>query len=292
MTMKCRPFYSMQEIIQNGNVHDFHRKFGNRTKGTHGVYIWGFAQDWSKLSQNEKNQIDVLWPLDPMNEFAINVKSQDIGIYYLGKATSINIFERIMQERANLFGGFFPIYEWNHYFTATPFLSIWNQLLDRIARLNSNQVHFNRLNKYQSCVCSNLNPFQSSSPILYSNACFSDNNLIDRIMNPNRNLFLKASIQEMSKNFIFTWIEINESKVTEQTEQVEKLLHDLLGVNILGIGGTKRIGAINQGNFLNYQISNCSVSIDFNSNPELYKRIEQINRDSITLQSKCKCFRD
>jgi hypothetical protein len=277
----------MQKIIQDGNAHDFHRKFGARTKGKHGVYIWGFAKQMKDLDEEIKKGFPKEFA--DLNEFAVNADSQDIGIYYIGKATSINIFERIMQERANLFGGFFPIYEWKHYFNATPFLSIWNQLLDRIARLNSNQVHFNRLNKYQSCVCSNLNPFQSSSPILYSNAYFNENNLIDRTMNPNSNLFLKASMQEMSKNFIFTWIEIDESK---NTEQVEKLLHDLLGVNILGIGGTKRIGAINKGNFSNYDISISGVTISFNSNPELHKRIEQINGSSLSLQNSCKCFRD
>ncbi len=287
MTMKCRPFYSMQEIIQNGNVQDFHRKFGKSTKGTHGVYIWGFAQDWSKLSQNEKNQIDVQWPLDPMNEFAVNVKSQDIGIYYIGKATSINIFERIMQERANLFGGFFPIYAWNHYFTATPFLSIWNQLHDQIASSNLNHAHSNRLKKYKDCRCSNLNPFQSSTPIIYSNACFNEYNLMDRIMQGESDL--SKQIKKMSKNFIFTWIEIVKEG---DIPTVEKTLHGILGVNILGVGGIKRIGAINPGKFSNYQINNSSVSIDFNSNQELYKRIEQINRSSISLHNNCKCFKN
>jgi hypothetical protein len=282
MTYSCGAFYSMQKIIQNGNAHAFHRKFGQQTSEKHGVYIWGFAQN---LSNDSKMQLDS----NPLNEFAVTVKSQDIGIYYIGKATSINIFERIMQERANLFGGFFPIFEWDHYFTATPFLSIWNQLDDTIARLSSNQAHFNRLNKYQNCVCSNLNPFRLPCPIHYSNAYFNKNNLIDRIMQPKCNTLLKTSIEEMSKKFIFTWIEIDDS---QDTERVEKLLHEMLGVNILGIGGTKRIGAINKGNFSNYDISNSDVSISFKSNPDLYKRIEQINGDSITLQNKCKCFKD
>ncbi len=289
MSYRCRPFYSIQKIIQNGQLLDFHRKFGNLTNGRHGVYIWGFAKQMKDLEVEIRKGLPKEYA--DLNEFAVNTNSQDIGIYYVGKVASenLNVFERIMQERANLFGGFFPIFEWDHYFTATPFLSIWNQLDDTIARLSSNQAHFNRLNKYQNCVCSNLNPFRLPCPIHYSNAYFNKNNLIDRIMQPKCNTLLKTSIEEMSKKFIFTWIEIDDS---QDTERVEKLLHEMLGVNILGIGGTKRIGAINKGNFSNYDISNSDVSISFKSNPDLYKRIEQINGDSITLQNKCKCFKD
>ena len=294
MTIKCRPFYSMQKIIQNGNVQDFHRKFGARTEGRHGVYIWGFAKETPNLSEESKGQLGIHWPSDPMNEFAVDVESKNIGIYYVGKVESknLNVFERIMQERANLFGGFSPIFNWDHYFEDTPFLSVWQQLNDALARdeKHSSKAHRLRLEKYEKCTCGQTKPFPQLNPILHSNSSFHENNLFERLITPKneRDFKLQESLSNISKKFIFTWVEMENST---NTEKVENLLHELLGVNILGIGGKKRIGAINKGDFKSNQISKGGLTIDFNCNQELYNRIVQINDDSIRLQNNCKCFK-
>ena len=130
MTYTCRPFYSMQKILASGNCTDFHRKFGELTKEKRGVYIWGFAKEDFEIPVNyDQNNA-------PMEQFEVQVSSENIGIYYVGKVESenLNIFERIMQERANLFGGFSPIFEWDTYFHNTPMLHMHAQLGDKIAR--------------------------------------------------------------------------------------------------------------------------------------------------------------
>jgi len=283
MTYTCRPFYSMQKILAHGTPEEFHRKFGELTKGTRGVYIWGFAKEFYQI-QDDSETIDA-----SMKQFEVQVSSENIGIYYVGKVESmnLNIFERIMQERANLFGGFFPIFEFKHYFVPTPFLTTWNQMRDLT---NQKSTHQSRLKKYQSCTCTNSNPFsQPQTPLLYSNAYFNKNNLVDQLLNTNLNpnVVLK-SVKEMSSNFIFTWIDCEtKQKVSED----ENLLHDVLGVNVLGVGGIRRIAAIKPSILTNNTINNTSASIDFSNNVQLFNRISKIHNDSIQLINQCRCFK-
>ena len=283
MTNTCRPFYSMQKILNSGMDIDFHRKFGNLTKNAHGVYIWGFAKDLKEDGDKAKQRTKV----NDLSNFEVNVEMEDIAIYYVGKAESINVFERIMQERANLFGGFFPIFEFKHYFVPTPFLTTWNQMSDLT---NQKSTHQSRLKKYQSCICTNSNPFsQPQTPLLYSNAYFNKNNLVDQLLvtNLNPNVVLK-SVKEMSSNFIFTWIDC---ETIQKVSEVENLLHDVLGVNVLGVRGIRRIAAIKPSILTNNTINNISVSIDFSNNVQLFNRISKIHDDSIQLINQCRCFK-
>jgi len=283
MANTCRPFYSIQKIFKLGTNKDFHRKFGQLTEGKRGVYIWGFAKEFYQI-QGDSETIDA-----SMKQFEVQVSSENIGIYYVGKVESmnLNIFERIMQERANLFGGFFPIFEFKHYFVPTPFLTTWNQMRDLT---NQKSTHQSRLKKYQSCTCTNSNPFsQPQTPLLYSNAYFNKNNLVDQLLNTNLNpnVVLK-SVKEMSSNFIFTWIDC---ETKQKVSEVENLLHDVLGVNVLGVGGIRRIAAIKPSILTNNTINNTSASIDFSNNVQLFNRISKIHNDSIQLINQCRCFK-
>ena len=303
MTIKCRPFYSMQEIIQNGKDTDFHRKFGALTKGRHGVYIWGFAKETPNLSEESKGQLGIHWPSDPMNKFAVDVESKNIGIYYVGKVESknLNVFERIMQERANLFGGFYPIFEWDTYFHNTPMLHMHSQLGDKIARKEKLKIatggksvwdkriikHMKNLDRYEKC--SNNSIFKDS-PELYSNAGFNQNNIFDRI-SPGGHISQKLvdSLKNMSEKFIFTWIEIDIPNPEETKQNIKKLESELincLGVNVFGIG-SKYALSIHEFDSL-YELKN----VDWTANQALKKRIEHINKKSLELKdSPCGCFK-
>lgn len=287
MTYTCRPFYSMQKIIKYGKGEDFHRKFGELTKGTRGVYIWGFAKEVSQITGDSKT-IDA-----SMKQFEVQVSSENIGIYYVGKveSQSSNIFERIMQERANLFGGFSPIFSWDHYFRATPFLSVWQQLNDTSARKKISKKHFKRLENYTNCDHQGK-LFNIENPILYSNAHFHENNFIDHILNPNVEYQeLNQSISQMSKNFIFTWIDISDKA---SIKSIENLLHHTLGVNTLGTGKIKTINNFNDITFDKFKLTlskSTSETIDFSKNKQLLKRIQKIHSDSKHLIQGCNCFK-
>jgi hypothetical protein len=290
MTYTCRPFYSMQKILACGNCKNFHRKFGKLTEGKRGVYIWGFANEDFEIPVNcDPNNAS-------MEQFEVQVSSESIGIYYVGKVEShsSNIFERIMQERANLFGGFSPIFKWDHYFKATPFLSVWQQLNDTSARKKISKKHFKRLENYTNCDHQGK-LFNIENPILHSNAHFHENNLIDRILNPNseEDQELKQSISQMSKNFIFTWIEIRDQ---ELIEPIEHMLHRTLGLNTLGTGKIKILDCFAEIEVIDSVLScdklnNKKLGIDFSNNIKLLERMQQLNSSSKDLINNCNCFK-
>ena len=312
MTYTCRPFYSMQKIINSGKNEKFtknfqsyfHRKFGTLTEGKRGVYIWGFA--------NEDFEIPVNY--DPnnatMEQFEVQVSSENIGIYYVGKVESenLNVFERIMQERANLFGGFSPVFNWDQYFKDTPMLHMHSQLGDEIARKEKLKIatggksewdkriikHMTNLDRYEKC-CSNS--IFKDSPLLYSNACFNQNNIFD-LISPGGHFSqnLVDSLKNMFEKFIFTWIEIDTPNSEEKIpikedrkiniKKLESELINCLGVNVFGIGSKYALS------FHEFDSLNELNKVDWTANRELEVRIKSINRESRELKnSPCGCFK-
>jgi hypothetical protein len=300
MTYTCQPFYSMQKILASGNCRDFHRKFGELTKEKRGVYIWGFAEKMLDITPNACSDFPKKW--SPMNEYAVHVESNKIGIYYIGKAVSINIFERIMQERANLFGGFSSIFNWDQYFKDTPMLHMHSQLGDKIAREEKPKrnerlkKHMTNLDRYEKCSHNRIFKI-ADSPLLYSNACFNQNNIFD-LISPGGHFSQKLvdTIKNMSEKFIFTWIEIDipnsEEKIpiTEDRKinikKLESELINCLGVNVFGIDSKYA---------LNFQELESLVElnkVDWTANRELEVRIKSINKESRELKnSPCGCFK-
>jgi hypothetical protein len=281
----------MQKILACGNCDNFHRKFGELTEGKRGVYIWGFAKEDFEIPVN----------CDPnnatMKQFEVQVSSENIGIFYVGKveSKSSNIFERIMQERANLFGGFSPIFIWEHYFKEAPFLSVWQQLDDTVARDErySSKAHLLRLKKYQDCTCGQTKPFQQLKPILHSNASFHENNLFERLITPknDEDIKLQESLSKISKNFIFTWIDISDKA---SIKSIENLLHHTLGVNTLGTGKIKTINNFKDVTFddLKPTLSiSPSETINFSNNQQLFERIQKIHSASKDMIKDCNCFK-
>ena len=297
MTYTCRPFYSMQKILASGNCDNFHRKFGKLTEGKRGVYIWGFAKEDFEIPVN----------CDPnnatMKQFEVQVSSENIGIYYVGKVESenLNIFERIMQERANLFGGFSPIFEWDTYFHNTPMLHMHSQLGDKIAREEKPKrnerlkKHMTNLDRYEKCSQNKIfNSTQAKSPIIYSNSCFNENNLFD-ITTPGTHYKpkLKKVLQKMSRNFIFTWIELDiqnqECEKEQEKKDIKKLESELincLGVNVFGIDSKYTLS------FTAFNSLKELKSVKWQDNPALEDRIKNINTESLNLKkSHCGCFK-
>lgn len=297
MTYTCRPFYSMQKILASGNCRNFHRKFGKLTEGKRGVYIWGFAKEDFEIPLN----------CDPnnatMKQFEVQVSSENIGIYYVGKVESenLNIFERIMQERANLFGGFSPIFEWDKYFHNTPMLHMHAQLGDKIAREEKPKrnerlkKHMTNLDRYEKCSQNKIfNSNQAKSPILYSNACFNQNNIFD-LISPGGHFSQKLvdTLKNMSEKFIFTWIELDiqnqECEKEQEKKDIKKLESELincLGVNVFGIDSKYALS------FTAFNSLEELKSVKWQDNLALEDRIKHINTESLNLKkSHCGCFK-
>lgn len=291
MTYICKPFYSMQKILLHGTSDEFHRKFGKLTEGKRGVYIWGFANEDFEIPVNsDPNNVS-------MEQFEIQVSSENIGIYYVGKVESenLNIFERIMQERANLFGGFYPIFEWHTYFHNTPMLHLHSQLRDKIARKekpsrNERLIkHMSNLDRYEECSLNSIFKIDDS-PLLYSNAFFNQNNIFD-LISPGKHFSQKLTdlLKNMSEKFIFTWIEIDIPNPEETKQKIKKLESELiscLGVNVFGIGSKYAL------NFLKFDSLNELKNVDWAANQGLINRIKHINKKSFALKdSPCGCFK-
>jgi len=291
MTYICKPFYSMQKILLHGTSDEFHRKFGKLTEGKRGVYIWGFANEDFEIPVNsDPNNVS-------MEQFEIQVSSENIGIYYVGKVESenLNIFERIMQERANLFGGFYPIFEWDTYFHNTPMLHLHSQLRDKIARKekpsrNERLIkHMTNLDRYEECSLNSIFKIDDS-PLLYSNAFFNQNNIFD-LISPGKHFSQKLTdlLKNMSEKFIFTWIEIDIPNPEETKQKIKKLESELiscLGVNVFGIGSKYAL------NFLKFDSLNELKNVDWTANQGLINRIKHINKKSFALKdSPCGCFK-
>jgi hypothetical protein len=281
----------MQKILVNGTSDEFHRKFGKLTEGKRGVYIWGFAKELCESTAiSSKDE-------DPMKQFEVQVTSKNIGIYYIGKVESknLNIFERIMHERANLFGGFFPIFEWDTYFHDTPMLQMLSQLRDEIARKERPKrdkrlkKHMTNLDRYEKC-SDNIIFNIDYSTLLYSNAYFNQNNIFDIISTGNHfSPKLINSLKNMSEKFIFTWIEIDTSNQEDTKPNIKKLESELinyLGVNVLGIGSKYALS------FHEFDSLDELNVVEWKDNLALKERINHINKKSIELKnSPCGCFK-
>jgi hypothetical protein len=97
----------------------------------------------------------------------------------------------------------------------------------------------------------------------------------------------------MSKNFIFTWIEIHNQ---ELIEPIEHMLHRTLGLNTLGTGKIKILDCFAEIEIKEYVLSsdklnNNNLGIDFSKNMKLLERIQQLNSTSKDLINNCNCFK-
>jgi hypothetical protein len=155
--------------------------------------------------------------------------------------------------------------------------------------------HMTNLDRYEKCSQNKIfNSNQAKSPILYSNACFNQNNIFD-LISPGGHFSQKLvdTLKNMSEKFIFTWIELDiqnqECEKEQEKKDIKKLESELincLGVNVFGIDSKYALS------FTAFNSLEELKSVKWQDNLALEDRIKHINTESLNLKkSHCGCFK-
>jgi hypothetical protein len=218
-------------MIQNNEYY-------KRSIGPPGVYSWGFT-----LRENGK----------------LPIKEDELIVYYIGKRepgakyslkspiVRENVYERIMQEVAHLFGGFGTVIDKNH-MLLHPF----------DARIKEQQD-------------------QKTNHVLYSVEG------LHTLLSFFSNAQIQDTVDWMKQRFVFCWIEFNPNYYSQQPlayhDEIRKLeneMHHIVRTNVLGVGkinssmSKKDINNVNETPFFNYKI-------DWSKNPILENWLKEVN---------------
>jgi hypothetical protein len=269
MKITASPFYHAKTLrdISSGNKELNPDWFTSRRSGPCGVYLWGF------YTGNFDDTFDE-------NSFKLDEEKLDFSIYYIGKIDhkincgcessnktkdavnnvdddsiaslaeskkKSNIGERMLQEWAWLFGGFYPTFKFNHFVDHPTDSNIWlyqqadigkGPLLHKSEGMESNK---NYLKEY---------PYSAD--------------------------FLNSQ-KHMKDRLIFCWLAFdlegdeNDKNKKEKIKNIEKKLHYICGENTLGIGNYKLGKSIEAENAFKELESQGPFKINFDFNIQLKK---------------------